>query len=92
MNLPVWHAVYGAERYLESWITGDRAGTDERKRRCTICKACPSRLRMRAKKRLFRSDWCGPPLRPIDGEAPTCGCLIAAKTDVGSEKCPQGKW
>lgn len=85
------NGVHGGTKFLAALATGDAADDETILARRAICKECPSRVRGRVPPMTEDSDWCGPPLNP-DGLPGVCGCLLAGKTAVGSEICPQGKW
>lgn len=98
-----WVAARGAERFLTAAAKGDVVSGAERDRRIRICLACPTRVRATAPGADASSDWCGPPLEPIEMgvslsiegrevSGPSCGCLLAAKAWIGSEHCDQGRW
>lgn len=89
-----WYMAKGAAKYVEAIASGDVAEEETIAERRRICKACSSRITMRIRGADAESDWCGP--AGVDAlniaDKPTCGCLLAAKTAVGSERCPQSKW
>lgn len=88
-----WTAAKGAAKYAAAIAAGDLADDETTARRRAICRECPSRVRLTVKGATSESDWCGPPFESrLDAALPTCGCLIAAKTAVASEPCPQGRW
>lgn len=80
--------VRGSERYLEAIAMGDVADASIVALRRAVCRGCPSRVR-KALPGAKKSDWCGPPLKETGR---TCGCLLAGKSIVASESCPQRKW
>lgn len=88
-----WTGVKGAARFVEAIATGDVASPEEIDRRRAICRDCPSKVIKMIPGGIVGIDgdsaWCGEPLVENDW---TCGCLLAGKTAVGSEFCPQGKW
>jgi hypothetical protein len=55
----------------------DKADADRVEERRSICQACPSGLFMNGK---------------CDASKGGCGCYLAAKWRVASEKCPKGHW
>jgi hypothetical protein len=73
----------GGATYAVALATGDMAPDAVVEARRAICRECPSRVRA------LGNDWCGEPLTETATE---CGCNLYAKTAVGSERCPQGKW
>lgn len=81
--------VHGATKFLSAVMSGDRSSNEEVAARREVCKMCPYRVRKVAPGAVAESDWCGEPLVVT---ANTCGCLVAGKTLVASEKCPSGKW
>ncbi len=81
--------VYGGAKFVALSMMGDRASDEAVVSRRAVCRECPYRVRKVAPSALGESDWCGEPLVET---ARTCGCLIAGKTIIGSESCPQGKW
>ena len=83
--------VRGGVRFIEAIAAGDWADDAEIERRRSICRTCPSRVRARLLGMEADSDWCGPPLNP-DKLPGVCGCLLAGKSAVGSERCDQAKW
>ena len=86
-------AVKGGARFAAAIIAGDMAAADLVAFRREVCVSCPSRVRITVEGASAESDWCGDPLVERLGEArPTCGCLLAGKVRVASERCPQGKW
>jgi hypothetical protein len=89
-----WYMAKGAERFIESVARGDIATEAERTARRDVCRGCSSRVRLTIGGAESESDWCGDPgpNRLHLADKPTCGCLLAGKTFVGSEHCPQGKW
>lgn len=79
----------GGEKFAAALLRGDVAGGETMAARRAVCRGCKTRRTVKLLGMLGASDWCGEPLV----ETPTaCGCLLAGKTAVGSEKCPQGKW
>lgn len=99
----LWVAARGAERFLHAAASGDVADIAETRRRLSVCRVCPSRVRSKLPEADSASDWCGPALRPlaqgaslsiegVEVNGPTCGCLLAAKAVVGSEHCDQARW
>lgn len=95
-----WTAAKGAAKFAAAVASGDVACDEDVAYRRGVCRACPSRERVQVPGASEPSDWCGPPLEDrtnvpltIEGkEVPTCGCLLAGKTMVASEYCPQGLW
>lgn len=89
-----WTAAKGAKTFTIAVLSGDMASAEAVEARRAICRACPSRVRAVAPGAIAESDWCGSPLAdrgPKTGP-PTCHCLLAGKTMVASQACPQGKW
>jgi len=87
------HTARGGKRFLKALLRGDFADDATIEARRAVCRGCPSRVRVALPGMKSESDWCGKPLHNgLKDPAPTCGCLIAAKTAVGSEGCPQRKW
>jgi len=80
--------VNGGLGYVVALGSGDKADDATVDTRRAICRACPTRERA-ALPLCAVSDWCGEPLVVT---ADSCGCLLAGKTAVASEGCPQGKW
>lgn len=82
------HAARGGRTFALAIARGDIAPRKIIAQRREICQACPSRVRQ------WGSDWCGEPYRDrtMAEQNPTCGCLLAGKLVVASEKCPQGRW
>ena len=93
IRLMVWTTVKGAAKFAKAVATGDKADNMEIMRRRAVCRECPSRVTKMHPRGVpgidTESDWCGEPLKETQT---TCGCLLAGKTAVGSERCPQGKW
>lgn len=81
--------VHGATRFLSAVMRGDRAPDAVVLERRAKCLVCPYRQRMIAPGAVAESDFCGTPFVVTEK---TCGCLVAGKTLVGGESCPQGKW
>ena len=89
-----WVALRGAKRYWSAVFAGDVASDDEIERRRGVCRACLVRVTVEG------ADWCGEPFSGAPPEAEPseaglpggCGCLLKAKTAVGSESCPLGRW
>lgn len=86
---PIWTLAKGATKYAAAWLAGDRAPQAEITKRRNVCKVCPDMTVARALMSDGVSSWCG---RPFVDTGDTCGCLLAGKTSIASEKCPQGKW
>ncbi len=89
----VWTGVKGAAKFAAATATGDIADDATIEARRAICRECTYRVRKMHPLGMIgvdaESDWCGEPLV----ETPTtCGCLLAGKTAVGSEGCPQELW
>lgn len=85
--------VRGGAKFLAALAKGDLADDAAVEARREVCRACPSRTRSALAGMTAESDWCGAPLvEALGASPPTCGCLVAGKTAVGSERCPQGKW
>ena len=87
-----WVAAKGAAKFAAAVEAGDIASAATVAARRSVCRACPSRVRVTVMGAVAASDWCGQPFVETAGERPTCGCLLAGKTSVGSERCPQGRW
>jgi hypothetical protein len=81
--------VHGASTFLAAVASGDVAPQPAVEARRAICRVCPRMVVKVAPGAVADSSWCGEPLQVT---ASTCGCLVAAKTLVASEKCPQNKW
>ena len=67
-------------------IPWDRAADDLTAARRNVCRTCPSATRNpafvdRTSRGLTTRSRCA-----------SCGCLIAGKTMLASERCPEGKW
>ena len=75
--------VRGGARFAEALAANDWATDATVKARRATCGDCPTRTV------LLGSDWCGDPMVET---STSCGCLLAGKTAIGSERCPQGKW
>lgn len=90
----MWMAAHGATRYAAAMATGDIAPDGEIEIRRACCRACPSMMVERSDNAEGESAWCGKPFKDNmdDPRRPTCGCLLAGKTAVASERCPQGRW
>lgn len=80
----------GAGEFLPAIVRGEVV--DEGAWECNkaVCRGCPTKVRGRAEGADGESDWCGPPLKKVEGVS--CGCLVAIKTLVKGQRCPQGKW
>ena len=88
-----WMAALGAGKYVAAIALGDVASDFVIDHRRAICRVCDSRRHEQAAEDDAVSDWCGDPLKSqLTAVLPTCGCLIAGKTAVASEECPQEKW
>ena len=89
-----WVGAKGALTYVNAVVTGDMADAATVNERRAACISCPSRERHQVDGADEASDWCGPALEDHTGKMdnPTCGCLLAGKTAVASERCPQGRW
>jgi hypothetical protein len=86
-------AVKGGAKFAAAILTGDVADDQLAGLRRESCLACPSRVRITVGGASAESDWCGDPFAErLDEPQPTCGCLLAGKVRVASEKCPQGRW
>jgi hypothetical protein len=93
MTLRVLNGARGGAKFARALARGDIADDATIEARRAICRECPSRVRKAVLKMKSESDWCGDPLQPgMRMDPPTCGCLLAGKTAVGSETCPQGRW
>lgn len=55
----------------------DRSAETQTQARMAICKTCPSGL--------YKNGRC-------DRSQGGCGCYLAAKWRIASEKCPKGHW
>lgn len=89
----MWMAANGATRYAAAMASGDVAPDIEIEIRRACCRCCPSMVVARSDNAEGESAWCGKPFNDRLGEKlPTCGCLLAGKTAVASERCPQGRW
>lgn len=86
---PMWTIAHGATKYAAAWATGDRAPAEVIAKRRETCRYCPDQAIQRALMSDGVSSWCG---RPFVDTGDTCGCLLAGKTSIASEACPQGKW
>lgn len=83
----------GGATFAKALAAGDMADAETIEARRAICRGCPSRVRKAVAGMKAESDWCGDPLKAsMRGPTPVCGCLLAGKTAVGSEHCPQAKW
>lgn len=88
-----WTGAKGAAKFAAAVASGDMADSLTMETRRAVCRACPSLRLVKIPGATEASHWCGEPLVDRMGEPlPTCGCLCAAKTAVGSERCPQGRW
>ena len=86
-------AARGAAKYAAAIATGEIADDATAQARKASCLSCPARRREQVKGADTPSDWCGEPFRDLTRTPErTCGCLLAAKTLVGSETCPRGRW
>ena len=90
----MWMAAHGATRYAAAMAMGDIASDLDIDIRRGCCRACPSMVVERSDNAEGESAWCGKPFKDYttDAKRPTCGCLLAGKTAVASERCPQGRW
>lgn len=84
-----WLASKGGMRFAFALANGDVAGPETQSMRRAICRSCPARTRTAGPDETIPSDWCG---KPLVETTDTCGCLLVAKTCVGSERCPRGLW
>lgn len=83
----------GGRKFALAILKGDVADEATIEARRAICRECPSRVRTAVLGMKSESDWCGNPLEAsMKADPPVCGCLLAGKTAVGSERCPQAKW
>jgi len=82
--------VRGATKYAKAIARGDFVDVKEFVHRREVCQSCVS-LTIEGK-----SSWCGEPFvdntNHEDLSKRTCGCNLAGKLRVASERCPQGKW
>lgn len=86
-------AAKGAKRFWDALSSGDVVEDATYEVRIAICKICPSKRDVAAPGMRLTSSWCGMPFEnKMEGDKPTCGCLLGVKCLVSSEKCPQGKW
>lgn len=75
--------------------------------KCQACASCTAGktvvLKVNGKDAEVAGHYCGEPVKPhMESVLPTCGCAVfrtvdgiaepRGKTQVGSERCPQGKW
>ncbi len=68
----------------------DRASAALSMRRRAICDECPHAVPCNT--RGTRACWCGKLWDGVRGINRTCGCYLAFKTKVRSEKCPLDAW
>lgn len=83
--------VYGAARYRLAVLQGDVAEESVIETRRTACRGCSVRWRGSPGEGIEPSDFCDVPA-PLTPKSGGCGCNLVAKTSVGSERCPLGKW
>lgn len=91
-----WTALEGARRYLEAIAEGDVADDAEIERRLEVCRACDAPTPLPSVPGA-RIGYCGPAFVDLTHdrvpvESRTCGCLLAGKAAVRSERCPRGRW
>lgn len=98
----LWLALRGSGKYADAIVSGDVAEPMAQEFRCSECATkCKSRREYESAEGII-AIYCGPRLDQIEGDRPTCGCLVAVRVDgqllpagktiVRSESCPQGKW
>ena len=91
--LSILNGMRGAEKFAAAIASGDVASMALVQARMDICRECPHKTNRRLPLMQTESSWCGQPLEDhMDELRPTCGCLIAGKVRVESERCPQDKW
>jgi len=91
--LQVLNGMRGAEKFVTAIASGDVAPPELVAARIEVCRACPHKVERKLPLMVAESSWCGPPLEEhMDELRPTCGCLLAGKVRVESERCPQDKW
>ena len=94
----LWVAMRGADKYRRAVAAGDITDDLTAELRAKVCLACQTTTATGPDHE--RRHWCGEPFAEVPGAS--CGCLVAltvggeivpaAKTAVGSERCPQRKW
>ena len=82
-------AIKGGARFGMALMRGDEAPERDREARIALCRRCPERRVVAPLGAVAESSWCGEPFVESDR---SCGCLLAGKTAVASESCPQGRW
>lgn len=89
-----WVGMKGAGKYIKAIAEGDVCSEDDwldrLSRHCATCESVQPDPADPSK----RVGYCGEPLKDHthDHSPPTCGCLVAGKCRVASERCPQRKW
>lgn len=64
-------------------VSGDRANSEVIEARQRECLKCKNHSRSGEHKSNFVR---------VNDICKACGCIIVAKSAIGSEKCPEGKW
>jgi hypothetical protein len=89
-------AAKGGAVWAKAIATGDVADETTIEERRAICRQCPTMTVEALPGMTSPSAWCGKPfvanLKDLDPSKRSCGCLLAGKTAVASQNCPQAKW
>jgi hypothetical protein len=89
-------AAKGGAVWAKAIATGDVADEATIEERRAICRQCPMMTVEALPGMTSPSAWCGKPfvanLKDPDPSKRACGCLLAGKTAVASQSCPQTRW
>lgn len=83
-------AVRGVAAMSNAILKGDYSSQEEATARRRVCESCPARQASVSSGE--DAVWCGPPLTKVEGDEPSCGCLLPLKVLVRGEECPRKKW